>query len=202
MKKIFKLSLIIIMLFVFACSLSFNLYKPLLASSIPTTNISENDLSKLENVSKVYEGLLKSAQNEPVDLLMKGMIENSKIFDSLIRGKSVVVNNPQGNNPLITPNWYKYIPISGYIPPHSQRNYGSYSNADWISVSFNYWPKYMITLYIHDETNNTIVASVTTANGSITLSSNLNPSHAYGVHIFNASNVDVSYSGQITLSIK
>jgi hypothetical protein len=175
---------------------------PALASDVITPYISEGDLSMLESAAKVYEELLTSSQNKTFDSLLNVLSNESKTFNELISGKTVIVNVPQGNKPPIKPEWYIYIPISGSVPKHSQRDYGPYSNADWINISLNYWPNYTITLYITDITNNTIVAGVTTANGSVSLSSNLNREHSYDVHIFNAGSGDVSYSGQITLSIK
>jgi len=129
-------------------------------------------------------------------------LNEAKIFNELVSGKTIIVNAPQGNNPPIKPKYSNSITISGSVPKYSQANYGPYSNADWINISFRYWPNHTITLYITDITNDTIIAKTTTSNGSISLSSNLNYNHAYNVYIFNGGSVDVSYDGQITISIR
>ncbi|WP_156785885.1 hypothetical protein [Caldisericum exile] len=175
---------------------------PELKSNVITPYMSKDNLSILKSTAKVYEELLKSSQNKTFDSLLNVLSNESKTFNELISGKTVIVNVPQNSKPPIKPEWCIYIPMSGSVPKYSQRDYGPYSNADWINISLKCLPNYTITLYITDITNNTIVARVTTANGSVSLSSNLSLEHSYDVHIFNSGSGDVSYSGQITLSIK
>ncbi|MGC8576186.1 MAG: hypothetical protein ACP5L3_06650, partial [Caldisericum sp.] len=86
---------------------------PALASDVITPYISEGDLSMLESAAKVYEELLTSSQNKTFDSLLNVLSNESKTFNELISGKTVIVNVPQGNKPPIKPEWYIYIPISG-----------------------------------------------------------------------------------------
>ncbi|MGC8789555.1 MAG: hypothetical protein ACP5QM_06525, partial [Caldisericum sp.] len=81
---------------------------PALASDVITPYISEGDLSMLESTAKVYEELLTSLQNKTFDSLLNVLSNESKTFNELISGKTVIVNVPQGNKPPIKPEWHIY----------------------------------------------------------------------------------------------
>jgi hypothetical protein len=210
MSKIKKFSLIVILIAFVVASLFAG--RILAVGKISSQELTSNSflidnkriLSKLKEVPQVYAEIFSLSK------IYSGVAELSKVYDKVLKStKTSNINVPEKESsedntkiPL-SPDWYSYIPVSGSIGPRDEVFYGPYSNSDWMRVSISWTPiGYSLTAGIYDSTNNTNIISYSSASGTITISSNLDTSHTYIVWIFNNSNTTISYSGQITLSIK
>jgi len=164
----------------------------------------EKEIPLLIEESKAYEQLKETSK------VYEELLSSSKAYNEFIKtqqgsGHAAVegkISNSNREEAAVTPKWYQYIPISGSLGSQDLIRYGKYLNYDWMSVTINWTPKAIpVTLVIYDITTETEVTNYTSSNGTITISSNLDPSHGYEVWIFNCSSKEtISYSGQISLS--
>jgi hypothetical protein len=112
-------------------------------------------------------------------------------------------NSESNKNVSINPEFYSYYPISGSLGGEEAVIYNLPSSCDWMNLSLNWAPSGTpILAVVEDSTTNTEVGSWLSSNGSMSHSLNLDINHRYYIIIYNSTNITISYTGQITVSIK
>jgi len=188
MKKILIISLILLFLMI------------IIGSSYAFASSSENERSEL---IKEYQDFSKLPiySSEIAKLTKLSMIIQDS-YNILIKNDFHTKNIPIVKVVPIGPNYYLYGSISGTIARKEAASFALSQGCDWVSISLSWNPKETIIVEIEDITTGIVSEDWLTSNGYLYHTRNLNPEHNYALIIYNPTNASISYSGEVTMSIR
>jgi len=189
MKKILIISLILLFLMIIAegpYALASNNYK----------NGRLKSATEYQDFSEVVRYSSEIAKLTKLSMI----IQDS--YNILIKNNFHTKNIPIFKVVPIGPNYYLYGSISGTIARKEAAPYALSQGCDWVSISLSWNPKETIIVEIEDVTTGIVAESWLTSNGYLYHTRNLNPEHNYALIIYNPTNVSISYSGEVTMSVR
>jgi len=189
MKRILIISLILLFLMIIAES-------PYALASNNDKNGRLKSATEYQDFSKVVRYSSEIAKLTKLSIIIQDSYNILIKNDFRTKNISIVKVVPIG------PNYYLYGSISGTLGREEADAYPLSQRCDWVSISLSWNPKETIIVEIEDITTGIVSEDWLTSNGYLYHTRNLNPEHNYALMIYNPTNVSISYSGEVTTSIR